>query len=889
MNQFLTRVRETYDRGVAALTDKSKPYYIQNLLAALIVSFFAVTALFMMTGYFSGQPAFTSYEAYIGALDTLMFLLAVAALTAVLILAMCLSGAEKILPMALVVSVTVFCSFLQNGTQRNIWLSVGIGLVCYLACLWIFNRFEAPFSSLKPGFGMVKIIVSVMFVLFVGALSFMSICRLRSFTYDTFDFGIFMQMFDYMKETGLPLTTVERNTELSHFAVHFSPFFYVLLPGYWLFPTPEYLCVMQVAFVGVGVFAVYGIAKHLQFSPKATLLLCTLYLSYPSLSFGLFFDFHENKFLTFCILFAIYFLLKRKMIPFYIFAVLLCSVKEDAAMYLMMIAVFMIIHERMIKHGVLTLLLAAGYFLFALEMIQICGASEAMEFGYRYDNFALDGEAGVGQLVKVTLFDLGYSLTQIFTLEKVEFMLWMFLPVMFTPFMTKKISTLVLVAPMLVINLMSLWPYQFDVDYQYTFGTAALVIAAAILALRRLSPKKRNLLLTAAVMTCLAVTLPRVTARSNSYINGYFANQAMFDSSIAFIDETLSKDSVIGVEGNVMPLMHDYPHLVLDPHSDELAARMEYYIAKLEDGDLPMTVDRAETSLLPDLEPVADNGYLAVYKNPAYPIYEETQQFIESVIPKDAAVGTRNGAENFMPYTYKHVSPNPHYDDLLMDAEYLVTKAGDYMEAEFTSRGYEFVGEKGYVAIFRNPDYAAFMTTVRFAEQEVPSDVPVGVRGNVRRYLSAAYKDVHHDLPMEHLSSSVQYYVAKVGEVADEELTAVGFVKQAENGLLVIYRNTTDLSAAAASGGSSSMLTALLLVAAAAVAVAGVLVLRKRKTKRKAVPVVEASEADTETDVQVEETAVEETVFEEAKATERKKLLEELFADTDIDVSGDDL
>lgn len=52
-----------------------------------------------------------------------------------------------------------------------------------------------------------------------------------------FDFGIFAQMFENMKDGLGPVTTVERNYELSHFAVHFSPAYYLMLPFYMLFRT----------------------------------------------------------------------------------------------------------------------------------------------------------------------------------------------------------------------------------------------------------------------------------------------------------------------------------------------------------------------------------------------------------------------------------------------------------------------------------------------------------------------------------------------------------------------------------------------------------------------------------------------------------------------------
>ncbi len=68
-----------------------------------------------------------------------------------------------------------------------------------------------------------------------------------------FDFGIFSQMFYHMKESGLPLVTCERDRLLSHFAVHFSPIYYLLLPIYMLIPDPRTLLVMQALIVASGV------------------------------------------------------------------------------------------------------------------------------------------------------------------------------------------------------------------------------------------------------------------------------------------------------------------------------------------------------------------------------------------------------------------------------------------------------------------------------------------------------------------------------------------------------------------------------------------------------------------------------------------------------------
>ncbi len=598
---------ELYRKACRHLGDKDKPYCLPNLIAAFFASFCFVTAQFVR----NAPTSYTERE-YLNIIIVPMFLALIALVTMSLIVLSAFVRAERVLPVALVIGVTNFCCTLQKGGDRNIFIGVAAALLCYLTCVWIFKRFDRPFSLLKIGYAPAFSAVVGLFLLFTGYMSLMGVCRYYSFTYNTFDFGIFAQMFGYMKETGLPFTTVERGEALSHFAVHFSPFFYVLYPGYLLFSSPAYLCVMQTLFVGLGVFAVYGIAKHLGFSPKQTILASALYLLFPSMSYGLYLDFHENKFLSVCVLFAVYFMLRRKWIPFYISGLLLCSVKEDAAIYLIAIGLFMLFHEKLIKHGSVTVVLAFAYFAFAMWMITVCGAEEGMQFGYRYSNFELDGEAGVGSIVKITLLDFGYTLSQIFTQEKIEFMLWMFVPVLFTPFLSKNVSVLLLMTPMLLVNLMSNWPYQYDIDFQYTYGSAALVLACTLLVLAGLRRRRRNALLLAAVMLCVSLTVPRVIARNTSYIDGYMNNREKFHTAIDFIHETLpDKEVYIGVEGDVMPVMYDYLQLYLDPRSDELAQKLEFYVAKNYDSDIKEMTSRG-------FELYATDGYIEIYKNPHY-------------------------------------------------------------------------------------------------------------------------------------------------------------------------------------------------------------------------------------------------------------------------------
>lgn len=183
-------------------------------------------------------------------------------------------------------------------------------------------------------------------MLFVVFVSVASISRYSAYMAHNFDFGIFTQMFENMRTTGLPDTTVERNVLMSHFGVHFSPFYYVLLPFYAICPRPETLLVLQALFVAAGVVPVILICRRLGLSPTAQSACALIYIFFPALANGCLYDFHENKFLTVLIMWALYFIVKENTIGTIVFCALTLTVKEDAAIYIMAIALYIILSQK---------------------------------------------------------------------------------------------------------------------------------------------------------------------------------------------------------------------------------------------------------------------------------------------------------------------------------------------------------------------------------------------------------------------------------------------------------------------------------------------------------------------------------------------------------------
>lgn len=136
-----------------------------------------------------------------------------------------------------------------------------------------------PLQNFRP-----YIILTGFALLFFVFVSVWTVCRVLSYSCPTFDFGIFSQMFHQMKTSGLPTTTVERDGLLSHFSVHVSPIFYLLLPFYSLYPKPVTLQVLQAAVLVSAVIPLWKLCRRHGLSPAVSVLLSLLLLLYPAYS-----------------------------------------------------------------------------------------------------------------------------------------------------------------------------------------------------------------------------------------------------------------------------------------------------------------------------------------------------------------------------------------------------------------------------------------------------------------------------------------------------------------------------------------------------------------------------------------------------------------------------
>lgn len=410
--------------------------------------------------------------------------------------------------------------------KNDFYLSLGIFAGLMLVLWYLFREDKLWLKKLSLSKRSVIVIVSVLgaaFALFVGITT-----AFRYFSYRSpnYDFGIFSQMFYSMRETGLPIVSSERDRILSHFAVHVSPIFYLLLPGFIIFPTPAYLEIAQALLLASGLIPLYLICREKKLGSWATVVISFCYIAYPALAGGCYYDLHENKFLTPLILWLLYFIEKDKTLWICIFSVLTLLVKEDAAVYVACIALYIFFGKKKYLKGAGIFLGSVLYFGGVVYWLSHYGDGVMT---YRYNNFISDPEAGLLGVIKTILVNPVYLFQECFTVEKLQFVLLMLLPLGFLPLLNKKYSQFLLLIPMILINLMSDYPYQHSVDFQYTYGVTALLFYLAVINLSEYKGGYKHslmALMTAAAMVFSVAELPRRA----KYAESYFSNREIIET-----------------------------------------------------------------------------------------------------------------------------------------------------------------------------------------------------------------------------------------------------------------------------------------------------------------------------------------------------------------------
>lgn len=365
------------------------------------------------------------------------------------------------------------------------------------------------------------IVTAVAAILFFVFASVWTVCRVLTFSTPTYDFGIFSQMFYNMKQVGLPLTTVERDGLLSHFHVHVSPIYYLLLPFYCLFPYPVTLQILQAAILASAVIPLWLISRQHKLHPAICAGLCLLQLLYPAFSGGTSYDIHENAFLAPLVLWLFYGFNKRSLFLTLLLGALILMVKEDAAVYTAVIALYYMIHGLLHKDhwrsitGLLLTSLAVIWFVAVTGYLAQIGDGVMT---YRYKNFMYDGSGSLITVIKSILLCPMKAVFECVDKEKLQFIAYTILPIAALPLFTRRYERFLLLIPYVLVNLMSDYQYQHSIFFQYTYGSTPCLLYLTVVNLADMNLEfKRITAITAAFCISAASFIYTIFPKAISY------------------------------------------------------------------------------------------------------------------------------------------------------------------------------------------------------------------------------------------------------------------------------------------------------------------------------------------------------------------------------------
>lgn len=612
----MSRIRDFYNKI------KEKP--IDNVVMRLFSSW-CLTALVLLT---LTESDFTQLEMFAG-VSLKMFIgifAAIFVLITVVNIVRKRAYDRRILPVAF--GLYALGVLLQSEANFYVGLCVAVLAVIMLVYYYMTGGLDLknPFTAKKRNF--VIITAVVVFAAVCGAAGVLRYVSLYSPNYD---FGIFCQMFYNMRESFSPVTTSERDKLLSHFAVHISPIYYLLLPFYFVFPSPVTLQIGQTAVLASAAVPAYLLCRHFKLSDAKAACITAVTLLQPVVMSGTLYDIHENCFLFPLLLWVFWAFERNKYVLLTVFSLLTLCVKEDAAVYLVFFAIYAILGRKRYATGVVMLIVSGAWFAAATHLLDKYG--DGVMTG-RYENYMV-GEGTLFDVVKNVLADPAYVFTQMFRDEngaygaKLQFLLQLTVPLAFLPFTAKKVSRLLLLLPAVLLNFMTLYPYQYNISFQYAFGSAAFLTYLAVMNLADMKPNMQKIFSCAALVCSVVLFLNLNATQTRRYIQQYNANSKSFSVMREALSE-VPEDKSVCASTFLMPHLSKRSVLYeVYYHTPKNGEKLDYIIldARFSYNDevekytalgykVTRTVKDGDTELLVFMEP-AENGTVSGGENDA--------------------------------------------------------------------------------------------------------------------------------------------------------------------------------------------------------------------------------------------------------------------------------
>jgi len=192
-----------------------------------------------------------------------------------------------------------------------------------------------------------KIILLFLVLSYTFIMTTLTYYKYYCFKSYAFDMGIFIQIF-WNTINGNPMYTQPRGSVFhptNFFGVHFSPFLYLIMPVFEIFPNPYTLFLIQSLFLSITAIVIYYISLHILKDERISVLFSALYLIYPGTLWSNWYDFHVEAFIPLFSSLVYYYYLRENNIGVFISLFTLVSILERNVFIAVAFAVYFAARE----------------------------------------------------------------------------------------------------------------------------------------------------------------------------------------------------------------------------------------------------------------------------------------------------------------------------------------------------------------------------------------------------------------------------------------------------------------------------------------------------------------------------------------------------------------
>ncbi len=359
-------------------------------------------------------------------------------------------------------------------------LAVGVSMV--LAPRLLLARTGAGWHFLPTESAAAKFVLTfaLAYVLIFGTLSILRHASLHSGGYDL---GIFDQVI-WNSLQGRPFENSLMVDSPSFLGHHFAPLLMAVVPLYAVWSDARLLLILQTVALAITALPLYWFARK-RIGPGLACVVVAAFFLFPALQGVNLFEFHEIALATPLLAFALYFLLKERYLPFLVCLGLAMLSKEEVGFIAIAFGLYIVFIQRSPKLGLALAFFGAVWtaalLVYVIPYFYGTASGTGFYYAYRYAYLGKD----VPEILRTAILQPGLILQHLVVPDKIEFLLQLLVPLAFVPLVGGEVLALAL--PSLGYLLISDYPYQYSIRYQYGAPLVPIIFFALVVGLARLS------------------------------------------------------------------------------------------------------------------------------------------------------------------------------------------------------------------------------------------------------------------------------------------------------------------------------------------------------------------------------------------------------------------